>query len=136
MRFCSNCDNIVESVKSKGGACPKCGDESWNAASNVHKFARLHSVKSVNSRTKSALTDSRDDRDQKYYKISTHFKFNQNTIEGTWGMKKIPFGIEYVKDVELIQSNLGIKDVLNARHLTINKVDDVPNHGFVTCKFF
>jgi len=134
MRFCSKCDHIEDAVKSKGGACPKCGDESWNAASNVHKFARLHSVKSVNSRTKSALNDSRDDREEKYYRISTHFKFNPNTIEGTWGMKKIPFGIEYVKDVELTQLNLGLNDVMNARHISINQFDDVPNHGFVTCK--
>ena len=134
MRFCSKCDHIEDSVISKGGACPKCGDESWNAASNVHRFARLHSVKSINSRSKSALNDSRDDREEKYYRLSTHFQFNPNTIEGTWGMKKIPFGIEYVKDVELTQINLGSRDVVNARHLTINQFEEVPNHGFVTCK--
>jgi len=134
MRFCSKCDHIEETVKSSGGLCPKCGDESWNAASNVHKFARLHSVKSVNSRTKSALDDSRDEREENFYRISTHFRFNPNTIEGTWGMKKIPFGIEYVKDVDLIQVNLGLADVINARHLTINQIDEVPTHGFVTCK--
>jgi len=114
--------------------CPKCGDESWNAASNVHKVARLHSVKSITSRNKSALNDSRDYRDEKYYTISTHFNFNSNTIQGTWGMKMIPFGIEYVKDVELIQLNLGASDVVNARHIRINQLDEIPRHGFVTCK--
>ncbi|MBU2554054.1 MAG: DUF1998 domain-containing protein [Bacteroidetes bacterium] len=134
MRFCSNCDHIQPVVKTKGGPCPKCGDESWNAASNVHKVARLHSVKSITSRSKSALNDSRDDRDEKYFTISTHFNFNSNTIQGTWGMKMIPFGIEYVKDVELIQLNLGASDVVNARHIRINQLDEIPRHGFVTCK--
>ncbi|MBC8343891.1 MAG: DUF1998 domain-containing protein, partial [Bacteroidetes bacterium] len=134
MRFCSNCDHIEEAIKSTGGSCPKCGDESWNAASNIHKFARLHSVKSVNSRSRSALDDSRDDRVEKFYRISTHFRFNPDTIEGTWGMKKIPFGIEFVKDVDLVQVNLGASDVVNARHLTINQMVEIPTHGFVTCK--
>ena len=90
-------------------------------------------MKSVNSRNKSALNDSKDEREQKNYRVSTHFKFNPNTIEGTWGMTKIPFGIEYVKDVELTQVNLGA-GVPHSNHLTINQEEDVARHGFVTCK--
>lgn len=133
MRFCSNCDHLEEEIRNKGGACPKCGHESWNSATNKHKFAKLKSVKSITSRGKSALNDSKDERDQKNYKISTHFKFNQDSIEGAWGMKKIPFGIEYVKDVELIKVNLGA-GVPNAIHLTINQHDEISRHGFVTCR--
>ena len=133
MRFCSNCDHLEDEIKAVKGPCPKCGHESWNAASNKHKFARMHSVKSVNSSNKSALKDSKDERDQKNYMISTHFNFNPNSIEGTWGMKSIPFGIEYVKDVELTKVNLGI-NLQTSNHLTINQIEDVPRHGFVTCK--
>lgn len=133
MRFCSNCDHLEEDVKANKGACPKCGHDSWNSASNVHKFAKLHSVKSVNSRNKSALNDAKDDREQKNYRISTHFKFNPKAIEGTFGMSEIPFGIEYVKDVELTQVNLGA-GVPHAQHLTINQNEEVARHGFVTCK--
>ena len=133
MRFCSNCDHLEEDVKAEKGACPKCEHESWNSASNKHKFAKLHSVKSINSRNKSALNDSKDEREQKNYRVSTHFKFNSNTIEGTWGMTKIPFGIEYVKDVELTQVNLGA-GVPDSNHLTINQNEEVARHGFVTCK--
>jgi len=133
MRFCSNCDHLEEDVKAEKGSCPKCDHESWNSSSNKHSFAKLHSVKSVNSRSKSALNDAKDDREQKNYRISTHFKFNPNTIEGTWGMKKIPFGIEYVKDVELTQVNLGA-GVPHANHITINQNEEVARHGFVTCK--
>lgn len=133
MRFCSNCDHLEEEVKVEKGSCPKCDHESWNSSSNKHKFARLNSVKSVNSRSKSALNDSKDERDQKNYKISTHFKFNPKTIEGTWGMTKIPFGIEYVKDVEITKVNLGA-GVPHSNHLTINQMEEVARHGFVTCK--
>ena len=133
MRFCSNCDHLEEDVKAEKGSCPKCDHESWNSASNKHKFARLQAVKSINSRHKSALNDAKDDREQKNYRVSTHFNFNPNTIEGTWGMTKIPFGIEYVKDVELTQVNLGA-GVPHSNHLTINQHEEVARHGFVTCK--
>ena len=134
MRFCSNCDHLEDEllIKEKG-SCPKCNHESWNSSSNKHKFARMQSVKSVNSRSKSALNDSKDEREQKNYKISTHFKFNPKSIEGTWGMTKIPFGIEYVKDVEITKVNLGA-GVPNSNHLSINQITEVARHGFVTCK--
>ncbi|MDB9988894.1 DUF1998 domain-containing protein, partial [Flavobacteriaceae bacterium] len=54
------------------------------------------------------------------------------SIEGTWGMKKIPFGIEFVKDVEITKINLG-SNVLDSNHITINQQEEVPRHGFVTC---
>lgn len=133
MRFCGNCDHIEDALKAEKGMCPKCGHESWNSASNTHKFAKLQTVKSVNSRTKSTLKDAKDEREQTHYVVSTHFKFNPNTIAGTWGMVKIPFGIEYVKEVELTKINLG-SGTLNASHLTINQNENIARHGFVTCK--
>ena len=133
MRFCSNCDHIEDNLKAEKGACPKCGHESWNSISNQHKFARLQTVKSVNSRNKSTLNDANDERQQQNYTVSTHFKFNPNSIEGTWGMVKIPFGIEYVKDVELTKVNLG-SGTVNSSHITINQHENIARHGFVTCK--
>ena len=133
MRFCANCDHIEDELKAEKGMCPKCGHESWNSASNIHKFARLQTVKSVNSRNKSTIKDAKDEREQQHYTVSTHFKFNPKTIEGTWGMVKIPFGIEYVKDVQLTKVNLG-SGSLNASHVTINQNENIARHGFVTCK--
>ncbi|WP_418639544.1 DEAD/DEAH box helicase [Winogradskyella sp.] len=132
-RFCSNCDHIEDDLKAEKGACPKCEHESWNSASNKHKFARLQTVKSVNSRKKSTLNDSKDERELQHYSVSTHFKFNPKTIEGTWGMIKIPFGIEYVKDVELTKVNLG-SGSKHSSHITINQCEEIARHGFVTCK--
>lgn len=133
MRFCSNCDHLEDELKIEKGMCPKCGHESWNSASNRHRFARLQTVKSVNSRNKSTLNDSKDEREQQHYTVSTHFKFNPKTIEGTWGMIKIPFGIEYVREVELTKVNLG-SGAINSSHITINQFENVARHGFVTCK--
>ena len=136
IRFCSNCDFIEEDVllktrdRSKG--CPKCEHDSFFSESNVHDFAILKSVKSVNTRNESVLNDSKDDRLNEYYNISTHFNFDTKSIEGTWGMKKIPFGIEFVKDVEITKINLG-SNVLDSNHITINQKEEVPRHGFVTC---
>ena len=136
MRFCSNCDFIEEDVLSKtrdrSKGCPKCEHDSFFSESNVHDFAILKSVKSVNTRNESVLNDSKDDRLNEFYNISTHFNFDTNSIEGTWGMKKIPFGIEFVKDVEITKINLG-SNVLDSNHITINQQEEVPRHGFVTC---
>jgi DEAD/DEAH box helicase domain-containing protein len=136
IRFCSNCDFIEEDVLSKtrdrSKGCPKCEHDSFFSESNVHDFAILKSVKSVNTRNESVLNDSKDDRLNEYYNISTHFNFDTKSIEGTWGMKKIPFGIEFVKDVEITKINLG-STVLDSNHITINQKEEVPRHGFVTC---
>jgi len=138
MRFCSNCDFIEEDVLSKtrdrSKGCPKCEHDSFFSESNVHDFAQLKSVKSINTRNESVLDDSKDDRLSEYYNISTHFDFDVNSIEGTWGMKKIPFGIEFVKDVEITKVNLG-SNVLDSNHITINQREEVPRHGFVTCVY-
>lgn len=138
MRFCSNCDFIEEDVLSKtrdrSKGCPKCEHDSFFSESNVHDFAQLKSVKSINTRNESVLDDSKDDRLSEYYNISTHFDFDINSIEGTWGMKKIPFGIEFVKDVEITKVNLG-SNVLDSNHITINQREEVPRHGFVTCVY-
>ncbi|AXG70814.1 putative ATP-dependent helicase Lhr [Kordia sp. SMS9] len=134
MRFCSHCDHLAPELKASKGSCPKCQHESWSAASNKHKFARIHTVKSVNTRKKAALNDSKDERQQEHYTVSTHFNFDHNSVQGTWGMVNIPFGIEYVKNVELTKVNLG-SGSMSANHLTINKLENIASHGFVTCKY-
>ncbi len=132
-RFCSNCDHLEAAVKTPEPACPKCGHSSWSAASNVHKFARIHGVKSENYRQYSALSDDGDERTMTHYKVSTHFRFDDKSIHGTYGMKKIPFGIEYVTGVTLNKVNLGA-GVPHADHLTINQQEEIARHGFVVCR--
>ena len=138
MRFCSNCDYIEEEAltqkREKSGGCPKCDHPSFSSDSNIHDFAILKSVKSVNSRTDAVLNDSSDDRIKEYYTISTHFDFDPKSIIGSYGMKSIPFGIEFVKDVEITKVNLGSGQI-DANNIMINQIEEVPRHGFVTCSY-
>jgi len=133
-RFCSNCDNIADKVISPETHCPKCGDASWASDKNQHTFIKLSGVKSVNFRDKSTLDDSTDERNSNLYRISRHLKFDNKSFQGAWGMKEIPFGIEYVKNVDIFELNLGLSSSVNANKITINQHEDIPYHGFVTCK--
>ncbi len=133
-RFCSNCDNMADAVVSNEPVCPKCGDGSWSSSKNQHIFVKISSVKSVNTREKATLDDHSDDRESSFYKVSAHVKFDNNSFQGAWGMKDIPFGIEYVKNVDITQVNLGLSSSVDANRITINHHENVPWHGFVTCK--
>jgi DEAD/DEAH box helicase domain-containing protein len=133
-RFCSNCDHIADKVTSTEAHCPKCGDASWASDKNQHVFVKLSGVKSVNLRDKSSLDDSSDDRDSNIYRTSRHLKFESKSFQGAWGMKEIPFGIEYVKNVDITEVNLGLSSAVNANKVIINQHEDVPYHGFITCK--
>jgi DEAD/DEAH box helicase domain-containing protein len=134
-RFCSNCDHIDNASVSVQPNCPKCGDNSWSSAKNQHVFVRLGNVKSVNIRERSKLDDSSDDRDSTRYRISKHIKFDYSTFQGAWGMKDIPFGIEYVKNVDITEVNLGLSSAVDPNKIIINGQEDVPYHGFVTCRY-
>jgi len=132
-RFCSNCDHLEIAETAPKGGCPKCGHESWGAASNVHTYAKLTSVKSFNNQSDATLKDAGDERDTAIYNIQSHFNFNDSSSYGSYAMREIPFGIEFVKNVSLTDGNLGRANVTNARKVKINEVE-VPGHGFVTCR--
>lgn len=134
-RFCSNCDHLADSVITNETHCPKCQDPSWASIKNQHTFVKLNSVKSVNTRENSTLDDSSDDRDAEYYRITKHIHFDVRSLQGAWGMKDIPFGIEYVKNVVITEVNLGLASEIDANKITINQQTDVPYHGFITCKY-
>jgi DEAD/DEAH box helicase domain-containing protein len=133
-RFCSNCDHIDLADTAEKGNCPKCGNESWGAASNVHTYAKLLTVKSYNNQSDATLGDGGDDRDSVIYNVQRHFNFHKSLSHGAFAMKEIPFGIEFVKDVAITEGNLGRKDIVNARKIKINE-EEVPAHGFITCKY-
>ena len=135
-RFCSNCDHLADVLPSAvpDPHCPKCQDPSWASSRNLHTFVRLNGVKSANSREDAALDDSSDDRDNVRYRTSRHLHFHPDSFQGAWGMKTIPFGIEYVKQVDITDVNLGGAEVNDANRIEINTLEEVPNHGFVTCR--
>ena len=133
-RFCTKCDCIVTETETHHGACPKCGDLSFGSTSNVHTFVDMREVK-VNARQKDiTLDDKTDERERVNYRSTFHFTFNPGSSAVSYGMKDIPFGIEYVKSVDILQTNLGENSIDNALDIEINRVK-VPRHGFVTCRY-
>lgn len=133
-RFCSNCDHLEVEDLNTSATCPKCGDESWGAASNVHRYAKLLSVKSFNNQYDATLNDGSDERELILYNKQEHFNFSNGNSYGAFAMKNIPFGIEFVKNVEITTSNVGRQDVSHARKVKIND-NEYPAHGFVTCTY-
>lgn len=135
-RFCSNCDHLADvlPLAIPEPHCPKCQDPSWASSRNLHTFVRLNGVKSANTREDAALDDSSDDRNNERYRTSRHLHFYPDSFQGAWGMKTIPFGIEYVKQVDITDVNLGSAEVNDANRIEINTLEEVPNHGFVTCR--
>ena len=135
VRFCSNCDHLDDDIGTPENTCPKCFDTSWGSSKNTHTFVKLNAVKSNTSREKSTLDDSRDERLNAHYNISRHVKLNHSQFQGAWGMREIPFGIEFVKNVKIVLNNLGLSSSVDSNKIIINQKENVPNHGFVTCKY-
>ena len=134
-RFCSKCDRIDDDVMAKGNFCPSCGDSSWAADSNKHFFIKLQSVKSSNKRHEATINDSAEERKPVIYRQTRHLRFHPNTSFGAKGMRDIPFGIEYVKQVDSTEVNLGKADVMSSNRVNINGMEDTPRHGFITCRY-
>lgn len=132
-RFCSNCDHLeIEEIAPKG-FCPKCNDESWNASANVHHYAKMISLKSFNNQASATINDKSDERDVLIYHQLSHFNFKEKT-HGAYALPKIPFGIEFVKEVSITQSNLGRGDKESSNKIKVNQ-KEVAKSGFVCCRY-
>lgn len=132
-RFCSECDCIIDDMPNHPAMCPKCGNPHFGSSDHTHLFVDLHEVKSNIRKKDSVIDDSSDDRNRKTYRKSFHFMFGSETSTVSFGMKDIPFGIEYVKNVRIFEANLG-ENTNDARSVEIKK-EKVPCHGFVTCRY-
>ena len=133
-RFCSVCDYLEDYTPSNNTVCPKCGDPSFGADSNIHSFALFGGAKSNMRKDQATADDSDDDRERAFYRVTSHFLF-PTSVSTSYGMKDIPFGIEFVKDVKMIDVNLGDSNSLSAQHIKIKSIPNVPRHGFVTCRY-
>ncbi|MBC7568708.1 MAG: DEAD/DEAH box helicase [Spirosoma sp.] len=133
-RFCSVCDHLADDNGPPPGPCPKCGHPSWQDAANVHTVVTLTGARSSVRQSEATLQDRSDERDADIYRISRHFHFPAEGVRGSFAMRQIPFGIEFVRHVRLTELNLGWQGVIDARHLTINSQEKIPVHGFITCR--
>lgn len=135
-RFCSNCDHIMEEGLAPKTPCPKCGDRSWESATNKHTFLKFHAVKSFNTEANARLDDSSEERDRHLTIRTRHFRLPEETTFGAFALKKIPFGIEFVRQMEIMEANAGIAtDFFDKnRGLKMNGAD-VPGAGYITCRY-
>ena len=131
-RFCSKCD-FVESDGNNADSCPKCGHESFGSINNAHTFVKQSGVKSVVNKSKSRLTDNKDERDLEIYNISQHLHFSSAIAGKAFVIDGVGFGIEYVSNLKLQDVNLGHSESVSSDKTTMND-HEVPTHGFVTCK--
>lgn len=134
-RFCSKCDYIEDESAQHAQTCPKCGDASFGSDSNVHDFVKMNSAKSDMMRRDALSGDRSDERDITPFRNSSHFIFEKKYATVAYGMKNIPFGIEFVKNVKLTEVNLGDTEQHSSSTLDINGMHRVPRSGFVTCRY-
>ena len=134
-RFCSRCDYIEDESASHALSCPKCGDPSFGSDSNVHDLVKMNSAKSDMMRKDALAGDRSDERDITPFRNSSHFIFDKKFTTISYGMKNIPFGIEFVKSVRLTEVNLGESEQHSSSTIDINGMNRVPRAGFVTCRY-
>lgn len=134
LRYCSDCDALAteDMPEYNMNTCPKCGSESWHA--NKHKFLKFTAALSSCYRDKAAINDSKEEREEEFYKTMKHFRFDHNGSIHSYGLKKVGFGIEFCKDVTLTEVNYGNRKQL-AEQVTINKQQHISGLGFITCKY-
>jgi DEAD/DEAH box helicase domain-containing protein len=135
-RFCSQCDHLMKEVTGPPVSCPKCGHDSWSSAANQHRFLKLQAVKSFNTEAAAKLDDSSEERERNKAYRSRHFRLDSSTIYGAYALKNIPFGIEFIRKVEVFDINAGIAgDFLDRNRIATITGLEVPVHGFITCKY-
>lgn len=133
-RYCSECDAIAEETTPEYSlpACPKCGSQSWRG--NKHPYLRFITAIS-NMRHNDATMDDRDDeRTQNTYHTMKHFEFVHTGAVTSYGLKKVGFGIEFCKNVNLTEVNYGNRQQMS-NTIEVNGTKQISGNGFVTCRY-
>lgn len=134
-RFCSNCDYLTEEEPGPAGPCPKCGDHSFMAVENGRPMLRLSAVRSYDREEEARLNDSSEERDSILPLRSGHVRLDQALCLGSWAMEKIPFGVEYVREMRLADVVGGLQtDIPSRSHAVTINGQLMPRHGFITCR--
>lgn len=132
-RFCGNCDCIADETmpEYKEMQCPKCKDDSWGA--NEHYYMKFNTSRSSENREDAALDDGKDERQKERYYVMKHFNFKNSGNVLSYGMKKVGFGIEFCKDMDIMEVNYGYQSLFQQR-TKVNGNNNIPELGFVVCK--
>ncbi len=135
-RFCSDCDHITEDIPPIEEKCPKCGSDSWRSDRNKHKTLRMKTVNSFDDERKAKIDDNSEERERRYSRITHHFNFDPKSMQGSWVMLKIPFGIEFIKSVQIMELNAGLHDDRLPTNDTIEiNGQEIPKTGYIVCKY-
>lgn len=135
-RYCSNCDHLLPDILTEKTPCPKCGHESWASAANTHHLLRLRAVKSFNDEASATLDDSSEERQSEFTLHTRHFRFHPEASLGAYAMKQIPFGIEYVRNVDILEVNTGISmDFRDRNRITEINGLEAAISGYITCRY-
>lgn len=136
-RYCSNCDHIdIDTIDVQNQSCPKCSDPSWNSSSNIHHVLKMENFMSFEYEKNAVITDAREEREQVNSIISRHLKFHPKSLQGAWATKNIPFGIEYVKEVDITEINTGvIRNFFDRSRVTTINGKEVPSSGYIVCRY-
>ncbi len=134
-RYCGNCDHIQAEAKAEKGPCPKCGDESWASSANRHQFVRLQAVKSFNDEADARLDDSSEERQSEFANRSLHFHFQPEAALGAYAIRKVPFGIEFVRQADIMEVNAGLEsDFMDRSRITHINGKEAAVAGYITCR--
>lgn len=136
--FCSRCDHMQEvaSMTALPEVCPKCGDVSFGSEANKREFFRPIGVRSLATSHESRLRDGSEERTSMYANTFVHFDLGPNPKQprtrGARILRKVPFGIEFLPEVTMRQTNTGFSDDIAGEKLVIQQ-REISTRGFITC---
>ena len=137
-QFCSRCDYMQEIASSTSlpEVCPKCGDVSFGSESNSREFFRPIGVRSLATSHETRLRDGSEERSSLYANTFVHFDLGPNPKQprtrGARILRKVPFGIEFLPEVTMRQTNTGFSDDITGEKLVIQQ-REISTRGFITC---
>jgi DEAD/DEAH box helicase domain-containing protein len=135
-QFCTNCafHGLVGQTP-ETGTCPKCGSAMWSDAGQKRQMIRMRQVFATTSDRESRISDDSDDREPSFYNKQMIISYNESDITDAYAIDsdELPFGLEFLKRVNLREINFGEKNDLG-ENLTIAGVES-SRQGFIICKY-
>ncbi len=134
-RFCTQCAHHALVGKSpETSTCPHCGSAMWSDAGQKRQMIRMRQVFATTSDRESRISDDSDDREPSFCNKQMMIGYHETDITDAYVIDgdELPFGLEFLKRVNLREINFGEKDDAG-ENLTIAGIDS-PRKGFVICK--
>ncbi|QDU69651.1 DEAD/DEAH box helicase [Engelhardtia mirabilis] len=133
-RLCASCHHSerVEDDAPPAGACPACRDLAWADQGRVRTLVRFRRSRSLANLAEVVTADDSDDRDEAFYETFGLIDVEQRHLHGAVAVEDLPFGVEYLVDLELRELNLGASGETNARGFPLAG-EEFGGRGFEVC---